>query len=84
MLLSNVVRDDNSETPFDLEKDYHLVVRQSKIDFNRKQCTLVTFTDISVQGQLKRQQEKSKIMKALKTFIQNVIVNPLNPTLAVL
>ena len=84
IMLSSIIRDNNSDTPFDLEKDFHLVVRRTSIEFNQKQCCLVTFTDISVQDRLKHVQEKSNKEKALKTFIQDVIVNPLNPTLAVL
>ena len=49
--LANLV---DEEDDSDLrDKDHHLIVSRTKMDFNLKDCELITFTDISAIQKLK-------------------------------
>ena len=51
VMLSNIV-DDEDESDL-RDKDHHLIVSRTKIDFNKKDCELITITDISIFQKLK-------------------------------
>ena len=83
-MLSSNKRDNFDDMPLDLDKDFHLVVSRTFIDFNKKKCKLVTFKDVTINHRLKYQEEKNQVKKKFKNYIEDVIINPLNPTLRVL
>ena len=84
IMLSSVLSDTDHEQSIDFEKDYHLIVNRTHIDFNKKNCRLLTFKDVSVHHRLKNQEQKGELLKAMTAYMQVSIINQLNPTLKVL
>ena len=83
-MLSSVLSETDHEQSIDFEKDYHLIVNRTHIDFNKKSCRLLTFKDVSVHHRLKNQEQKGELLKAMTAYMQVSIINQLNPTLKVL
>ena len=75
-MLSNVIENHAEEdTPI---KDKQITITRLNIDFNNKNCKLLTFTDITVFKRLKLQEEKSKLLSTLNEAIHHEMLTPLN------
>ena len=83
-MLSSVINENEGEESLDFNKDFHLIVNRTKIDFNKKSCRLLTFKDISVHHKLKHHEEKGELLKAIAATIFDKVIGSLNPTLETL
>ena len=74
IMLSSIVSDLDDEQSIDFAKDFHLVVKRTKIDFNKKSCQLLTFKDVSVHHRLKHHEEKGQLLKAVTDYVQQNVI----------
>ena len=83
-MISSIISEEDDLRPNGSQKDFHLVVDRTQIDFNKKNCRLITFKDVSVHHRQKLQEEEGKLVKAMTSSIQANIIGVLNSTLYIL
>ena len=49
-----------------------------KIDFNDKDCELLTFTDITIYKKFALQEQQSKMLATLNASVHHEMITPLN------
>ena len=72
IMLANMV---DEEAPDEIEEsDRQLIVNRTRIDFNKKSCRLISFTDISFMQKLKLLEETNQVFEMQKSFISNKVI----------
>ena len=60
------------------DQDRQIIVTRLNIDFNNKDCKLVTFTDITFKKKFEQQEEKSQLLATLNASVHHELITPLN------
>ena len=81
IMLANVIDEEGQDEIQD--RDRQLIVFRTRIDFNKKSCRLISFTDISFVQKLKLLQETNKVFEMQSSFIQNKVIGKIALTLQV-
>ena len=59
----------------DLERT--IIVKRMDLLFNDKECQVLTFTDITMYYQLKKEEERNKLLTTLNTSVHHEMLGPL-------
>ena len=83
-MISSIISEEDDLRPNNSQKDFHLIVDRTQIDFNKKDCRLITFKDVSQHRRQKLQEEEGKLLKAMTSYIQANVIGVLNSTHCIL
>ena len=66
-----------SECNPSLDSDKYLVVKRTSLSFNKKNCQVLSISDLTTFQQLKEKEEKHRLLIALNTTVHHEMIAPL-------
>ena len=73
MNANNIFETEEEET----ELGRTIIVKRMDLLFNGKECQVLNFTDITLYMQLRKQEEKNKLLTTLNTSVHHEMLGPL-------